>query len=293
MRSSQTEAEHESPLHPWDWGTVLGILVVHLGALWAPFQFSWSAVAVCFLLYCVAGMGITLGFHRLLTHRSYKTPRWLEYLIVLAGSLACQGGPIGWTALHRAHHANADRPGDPHSPSRGFWFAHVGWIFSTPPHKVDPVFRTRMARDLEQHLFYRWLDHTFILNAVVLGVLLGNLGGWPWVVWGMFVRLTLGFHATWLVNSAAHTFGYRLFQTPDRSTNCWWVAILTFGEGWHNSHHAFPQSARHGLLARELDATYMVIRLLARLGLAWDVKMPPKTALPCREGLEFAPQDDR
>lgn len=232
----------------------------------------------CAALYVVSGLGVVLGYHRLITHRSYATPLWLEYVLVAAGSLACQGGPIAWAAVHRMHHAHADRPGDPHSAARSFWWAHVGWLFSRPPHQLAPEVRRRLAHDLEQHRLYRWLDRTFVVNALALGYLLGALGGWPWVFWGMFVRLTLGFHATWLVNSAAHTFGYRLFPTLDRSRNCWWVAWLTFGEGWHNTHHAHPSSARQGLGRWEFDAAYAAIRLLERVGLAWDVKLAAQAA---------------
>ncbi len=264
--------------HPWDWSTALALILVHVGALFAPWFFDWSALAIGVVLYLASGLGVTLGYHRLLAHRSFRTPLWLEYLLVAAGSLACQGGPVGWTAVHRMHHANADRPGDPHNARDSFWWAHMGWLFRQPPHKLDPAVRRRMANDLEQHGFYRWLDATFVFNALALGWLLGALGGWPWVFWGMFVRLTVVFHATWLVNSAAHTFGYRPFDTPDRSTNCWWVAWLTFGEGWHNTHHAHPSSARHGLGRWEFDAAYAAIRLLERVGLAWDVKLAAQAA---------------
>ncbi len=281
---SHIRAGLEGPPHPWDWGTMFVLALVHLGAIFAPFYFSWSALGLCAFLYVVSGMGITLGYHRLLTHRSYGTYRWLEYLIVMAGSLACQGGPVGWTAVHRLHHANPDRQGDPHSAKEGFWWAHLGWLLQTPPHKLNASLRRRLAPDLEQVALYRWLDRTFILNAILLGYALGLLGGWPFVFWGMFVRLTLVFHATWLVNSASHTFGYRLFKTPDQSTNCWWAAWLTFGEGWHNTHHAFPRSARHGLKCWEIDLTYLVISLMQRVGLAWDVKMPPKQAFLANPG---------
>ncbi|MCA9796276.1 MAG: fatty acid desaturase, partial [Candidatus Eremiobacteraeota bacterium] len=265
----------DGPPHPWDWSTALLLLVVHLGALAAGHFFSWSGLAVAVGLVVVSGLGITLGYHRLLTHRSFKTYKWLERGLALAGSLACQGGPVGWVAVHRLHHAHADDERDPHNASRSFWWAHMGWLLSTAPNKLDPAIRRRVAPDLEADPFYRWLDRAFIPQAVLLGYGLSLLGGWPWVVWGMFVRLTFTFHSTWLVNSAAHTFGYRSHPTPDRSTNCWWVAWLTFGEGWHNNHHAYPRSARHGFKPWEIDLTYLAICLLERLGLAWNVQRPP------------------
>lgn len=274
----------DGPPHPWDWPTAIVLWSVHIGALFAPFFFSWSAVAVCLVFYVLSAMGITFAYHRMLTHRSFKCPKWFEYLATCFGAMACQGGPIAWVAVHRLHHGHADRDGDPHGTDKGFWWAHMGWMLSKPPHKLDPTMRTRMARDLESDPVYRWIDRGYILGAVGLGFVLLKLGGWPWVVWGMFVRLTLVYHATWLVNSAAHTFGYRLHKTPDRSTNCWWVALLTFGEGWHNNHHAYPASARHGLKFWEVDMTYQLIKALEKAGLVWDLKMAPERAYQARPG---------
>lgn len=268
------EDVEEGPPHPWDWPTALLLAVVHLGALAGPFFFTWSALAVCLSLYVLTGLGITLGYHRLLTHRSFKCSRALEYGLAFLGSQACQGGPPAWVAVHRLHHAHADREGDPHDIRRGFWWAHVGWILCCPPHKLDPAVRDRVARDLQADGFHRFLDRMFIPNAVLSGYLLSLLGGWPWVVWGMFVRLTLVFHMTWLVNSAGHSFGYRSHQTRDNSTNCWWVALLSLGEGWHNNHHAYPASARHGLARWEVDPTYALLTVLRRSGLIWDVQLP-------------------
>ncbi|MEW6277426.1 MAG: fatty acid desaturase [Candidatus Eremiobacterota bacterium] len=278
------EFDDDGPPHPWDWPTAIVLWSVHVGALAAPFTFSWSGLAVCLVLYAVTAMGVTLAYHRLLTHRSFKTPRWFEYLLTVAGAQACQGGPIGWVAVHRLHHGHSDRPGDPHGADKGFWWSHMGWMMSKPPHKLDPLMRTRMARDLEADAFHRWLDRGYILAAVGLGFLLLKLGGWSWVVWGMFVRLVLVYHATWLVNSAAHKFGYRSHRTNDLSTNCWWVALLTFGEGWHNNHHAYPASARHGLRFWEVDVSYMAIKLFERMGLVWDIKLAPEKAFRANPG---------
>lgn len=276
--------DDEGPPHPWDWPTAIVLWSVHVGALFAPFTFSWSGLAVCLLLYPMTAMGITLAYHRLLTHRSYKCPKWFEYLITFIGGQACQGGPIGWVAVHRLHHGHSDRPGDPHSAAKGFWWAHMGWMLSKPPHKMDAQLRTRMARDLESDPVMRFIEKTYILCAIGLGFVLLKLGGWSWVVWGMFVRLVIVYHVTWLVNSAAHTFGYRLHKTNDRSTNCWWVALLTFGEGWHNNHHAFPASSRHGLKPWEVDVSYLMLLLWKKLGLVWDLKMAPEKAFQARPG---------
>lgn len=282
-RENLTTEEPEGPPHPWDWPTAIVLGAVHLGALLAPFTFSWSGLAVCVVLYALTAMGITLGYHRLLTHRSYKCPKWLEYAISFMALQACQGGPISWTAVHRIHHKRADQEGDPHGAHEGFWWSHMGWMFSQPPRTLDPRVRQRMAPDLEGDPGHRFLDRYFLLLVAGLGFTLYSLGGLSWLVYGMFVRLTLVYHATWLVNSAAHKFGYRSHETRDLSTNCWWVAALTFGEGWHNNHHAFPHSARHGLSWWEVDLTYLTIRGLQRVGLVWDVKLPRARSLEGEE----------
>ncbi len=282
LRKPEPEVEapeaHPHVPHPWDWATALILGLVHLGALAAPWTFSWSGLAVGFVLYVLTAGSITLGYHRLLTHRSYKTPRWVECLLALLASQACQGGPVRWTAVHRLHHKHADQEGDPHGANQGFWWAHVGWMLTQPPHKLDPHLTQRFAPDLYSDPFHQFLERHFLKFVVLVGFLLLGLGGVSWLVYGMFVRLVAVYHATWLVNSAAHMFGYRSHKTRDLSTNCWWVALVTFGEGWHNNHHAFPHSARHGLAWWELDLTWATITAMEKLGLAWDIKLPKISA---------------
>jgi sn-1 stearoyl-lipid 9-desaturase len=258
--------------------TAIGLAVVHLAALgvFVPALFSWSALAVAIALYIVTGFGITLGYHRLLTHRSLAMPRPLEYLATLLGVLATQGGPIEWVATHRAHHAHADRDGDPHDVHRGMPWAHFEWLFRTNKDRLTRSERRRWAPDLEADPFHRFMDDTHVIYTVALGFLLLALGGWPWVVWGIFARTAFTYHCTWLVNSASHAWGYQSFRTNDRSTNNWWVALVAFGEGWHNNHHAFPFSAAHGLRWFEIDMTYGVIRVLRLLRLARSVKIPTR-----------------
>jgi fatty-acid desaturase len=254
--------------------TLLGI---HLAAFLAlvPAFFSWSAiVVVAALWWLTGGIGICLGFHRLLTHRSLKVPRALEYVIATLGTLALQGGPIEWVAQHRKHHAFSDRDGDPHDVNRGLAWAHFGWLYLPNPARLTPLQRQRYAPDLVKDPFYRALDILSVPLQVTLGVLLFVFGGWSWVVWGIFFRLVFSYHATWLVNSAAHAFGYRTYRTGDKSTNCWWVALISFGEGWHNNHHAFPSSARHGLRWFEFDMTWLTIRFLRAVRIARNVKIP-------------------
>jgi len=256
-----------------------GLLVIHLGALCAlaPALFSWPAVITAALLfYATSALGISLTFHRLLTHRSLRVPRFLEYTLALLGTLALQGGPIDWVSTHRKHHAYADTADDPHSILPGFIWAHAEWLYRPNPALVPPSQHIRWARDLFEDPFYRFLERYELPLQVILGFTLLAVGGWPFVVWGIFVRLTLVYHCTWLVNSAAHLYGYQTYRSNDRSTNCWWAALLSNGEGWHNNHHAFPFSARHGLARREIDITWLAIRTLARLGLATKIKLPTK-----------------
>lgn len=270
---------HEEPEipHPWDPPTAAVLGTVHVGALLAPWYFSWSGLFLCLLLYTATCLGITLGYHRLLTHRSFKARRWLEIVLAALAGLACQGGPVTWVAIHRMHHAKADKHGDPHGANHGFWWAHMGWMLTRPPHKLDPTMRERMCGDLLRDPVLRVLDQGHFLWAALSGLLLYAIGGWSWLLWGGCARLALTYHATWLVNSAAHMYGYRSHSTGDLSTNCWWVAMLTFGEGWHNNHHAFPASARHGLGRWEIDLSYLLLRAMERFGWVSDLKGVPSS----------------
>jgi stearoyl-CoA desaturase (delta-9 desaturase) len=271
---SKTALSVEPPPHPWDFRTILVLLTVHLGLLFAPWTFSWSGLAVGLTFYALTSLGITLGYHRLLTHQSYRAKPWLARLLVFFASQSAQAGPAVWVAIHRQHHAHADQEADPHDASRGFWWSHLGWMTVLTPRRLDDNFTKRLARDVLQDPFYAFLDRMFMPLCLVTAWMLYLLGGWSWVVWGVFVRVAAVFHATWLVNSAAHRFGYRSFRTGDLSTNCWWVALLTFGEGWHNNHHAFPRSARHGLRWWEVDVSWLVLSGLQKLGWVEKVHLP-------------------
>jgi stearoyl-CoA desaturase (delta-9 desaturase) len=259
--------------------TLVGIHVIALAALWPGF-FSWPAVGVAVLLgYLSGGVGIALGYHRTLTHRSLRLWKPLEYAAAICGTLALQGTPIDWIATHRAHHANTDRAGDPHDANEGFRWSHFLWMFMPNPDAVRGEGVRHFAPDLVDDPFYRALGRWQLALTFALAAVLYAFGGVSWVIWGIFVRLAVVYQFTWLVNSAAHTIGYRTFATPDRSTNCWWVAILGWGEGWHNNHHAFPFSARHGLRWYELDVTWLTVRLLAFFRLAAEVKLPTAAML--------------
>jgi stearoyl-CoA desaturase (delta-9 desaturase) len=214
-----------------------------------------------------------MGYHRLLTHRGYKTPKWVEYFLTFCGTLALEGGPIFWVATHRIHHQKSDQEGDPHTPREGTWWAHMGWILLGDGLHHDASVLARYVPDLSRDPGHVWLSKYHWVGNVVVGLGLLAFGGIPYVLWGIFFRTTFGLHATWLVNSATHKWGSRRFKTRDDSTNNWWVALLTFGEGWHNNHHAHPTSARHGLAWYELDQNWIGIRTLQLLGLAWDIKL--------------------
>ena len=257
------------------WEIAAGIAVIHAGALLGFFTFTWGAFWAFFWLQWITGLlGITLCFHRLLAHRSFQVPKWLEYVLTLFGTLAIQGGPIKWVATHRVHHAFSDRPQDPHSPTRGFWWAHVLWLFAYDEVLDHPTKFWRYAPELARDPVHRFLEKAQVPLTVLLGIALYAFGGLPVLVWGIFVRAVFVYHCTWLVNSAAHLWGYKTFETNEGSTNNWWVALLSYGEGWHNNHHAYLHSAAHGLRWWELDTTYMTIRALSWLKLATRVRLP-------------------
>lgn len=251
-----------------DWGTAVALLVLHAGAIAAPFYFEWKAVLVAFVLYWIAGgWGICMGYHRLHTHRGYKCSQGLEYFLAVCGTLALEGGPISWVATHRIHHQKSDQPGDPHSPREGKFWSHMGWIiFGEARHNATRMM-SKYAPDLAKHRFYIWLNNWHWVPLLVLSIGLALWGGLPMLLWGLCFRVVAGLHATWLINSATHIWGTRRFATRDDSRNNWWVALLTFGEGWHNNHHAHPVSARHGLAWYEFDPTYYTLRMLESVGL--------------------------
>jgi stearoyl-CoA desaturase (delta-9 desaturase) len=212
-----------------------------------------------------------MGYHRLLTHRGYKTPKWVEYFLTTCATLALEGGPIFWVATHRIHHQYSDHEGDPHSPIDGKWWAHMGWILTGKSMHHDTTTLARYVPDLAKDKFHVWITKYHYVPMIVLGLILLAIGGLPFLLWGVFMRTVVGLHSTWLVNSATHSWGSRRFVTKDLSTNSWWVAILTFGEGWHNNHHAHPVSARHGLRWYEIDMNWYGIWTLKKLGLARHV----------------------
>jgi sn-2 palmitoyl-lipid 9-desaturase len=261
------------------WTNVFFFGSIHAVALLAPWFFSWSALGAMVLLHWLfGGIGICLGYHRLLTHRSFQVPKWLEYSIAILGALAMQGGPVFWVGGHRQHHLHTeDWDKDPYSAKRGFWWSHMLWIFYPSAESFDPNLYRKWAPDLAKDAFYRWLDKYFLLLQVPVALALYAAGGWSFVIYGVFLRAVILWHTTWLINSASHITGYRSFnETGDNSRNLWWTALLTYGEGWHNNHHAHPNVAPAGRTWWEIDTTWWVIQGLQKLGLAKKVVMPPQ-----------------
>jgi fatty-acid desaturase len=265
-----------------NWTTTGIIAAFHVGALAAFFFFSWHRLAVMVVLYVLAiNVGIGMCYHRLLTHRGYQVPKWLEYVMALCATLSLEGGPIFWVATHRVHHQLSDHEGDPHSPREGGWWAHTGWLLVGNALHAQTAVLSRYVPDLSRDRFHVWLSKYHWLPISLSGVLLFGLGfvfgGWKSAVgmllWGGFFRVTLGLHFTWLVNSATHMWGKRRFETRDDSRNSWWVALLSGGEGWHNNHHAHPVSARHGLRWWEIDPNFYGIWILSKLGLARKIRI--------------------
>ena len=256
-----------------NWVTSLFMALFHAGAVAAFFFFTWKALLLAVLLWWISGsLGIGMCYHRLLTHRGYKTPKWVEYGLTICATLALEGGPIFWVATHRIHHQFSDKEGDPHSPRDGKWWSHMGWILMGKSMHHDATTLARYVPDLAKDRFQVWITRYHYVPMIVLGLALLAIGGLPFLLWGIFLRTVVGLHATWLVNSATHLWGSRRFATRDTSTNNWIVALLTFGEGWHNNHHAYPTSARHGLKWYEVDLNWYGIRALKLLGLAKQIQ---------------------
>jgi stearoyl-CoA desaturase (delta-9 desaturase) len=271
-------------------GTITALPFIALGIVcWQVWSdlLRWSDVAVFLIMYVLTGLGVTVGFHRHLTHRSFKTSRALRGLLAILGSVAIEGPVISWVADHRKHHTYSDQEGDPHSPHvghggglrgalKGLGHAHVGWLF-IHTHRGA---RKRYARDLIEDPVISFVDRTFLvwvfagfvaafgLGYAIGGTLNAALTG---LLWGAGVRMLVVHHVTYSINSLCHFFGRQRFPTDDESRNLFWLALPTFGESWHNNHHAFPTSAEHGMKRWEIDPSALVIRGLERLGLVWDV----------------------
>lgn len=254
------------------WSTIVGVTVFHIFSIWALFTFSWQNLAAALFLWWVGGsLGIGLGYHRLLTHRGFKTPKWLEYFLTFCGTIALQSGAISWVTTHRLHHAFTETEKDPHNITQGVYWAHIGWIFQGTAQMQNEAVMNRYSPDLMKDKVHVFMNKYYWLSSVALGAILFAIGGFSMVLWGIFLRTVFNWHTTWMVNSVTHKWGSRRFESRDNSTNNALVAAVSFGEGWHNNHHTYPRSARHGLTWYEFDINWIQIRILEKLGLAKDV----------------------
>ncbi len=251
---------------------------LHLLCLFAPFCFSLTGLALVGAGWFFSTIGITMGYHRLFTHMSFETYRWIKISLAILGTLSWQGGPIRWVGVHRLHHKDSDGPADPHTPRHGFFWSHVVWTLYKDGNGFEPY---KVTGDLQEDKVLVFIDRYFWVPHVLLAIALTVAGYWyggtyyavSWFVYGIAVRTVLVYHGTWLINSATHVWGYRNFQnTGDNSRNLWWIALPSLGEGWHNNHHGKPRSAWHGMRWFEIDVTGRLIWVLAVLGLAWNVK---------------------
>jgi fatty-acid desaturase len=274
----------------------LPISAIHLLSLliFVPWLFSWSGLIIAVLGFPFYGLlGITLCYHRLLTHRGLTLPKWLEHAFAILGVCCLQDSPARWVAVHRLHHRHSDERPDPHTPLVSFFWAHVGWVLVHNREHDRFKFYEQYARDVLRDPFYMWVERNLMwfwiyvahaLLYIFAGLGVGRLvtGNWmgglqlgaSWLVWGVFFRTAFVWHGTWSVNSITHLLGYRNYETRDDSRNHWFVALVAYGEGWHNNHHADQRAAAHGHKWWEFDLTYAVIRLLEAVGLAKDVVRP-------------------
>jgi stearoyl-CoA desaturase (delta-9 desaturase) len=239
------------------------LLVFYVGA---PLE----AVLLCVGTYALRVFGITGGYHRYFAHKSFKTSRVFQFVLAWIACSATQKGPLWWAGTHRRHHRYADAPGDPHSPREGFYYAHQGWVFDSR-WEGTPV---EAMREFTAYPELVWLNKYHWVPPLVLAVACYGIGGFAGLVWGFAVSTTLLWHATYSVNSIAHIFGRRRYETNDTSRNNWLIALLTFGEGWHNNHHYYMASVRQGFFWWEIDLTYYALRALAALGIVWDLRLP-------------------
>jgi stearoyl-CoA desaturase (delta-9 desaturase) len=288
------ETEIDATRPKVEWFRVTPFLLLHVACLsvfWVGW--SWAAVTVAAGLYFVRVFALTAFYHRYFSHRSFKTSRWFQFAGAVVGNCAIQRGPIWWAAHHRNHHRNSDRQQDVHSPSRhGFLWSHVLWFMTRENYRVD----RRMVKDWLKYPELRWIDRFDFAVPVLFGFAVFGLGealrwaapqlqvtGWQMLVWGFLISTVAVYHVTFAINSLAHTCGNRRFPTGDDSRNNFWLALFTFGEGWHNNHHYYPNSARQGFYWWEVDMTYYLLVGLSWLGLVWDLRPVPQRVL--RRGL--------
>jgi stearoyl-CoA desaturase (delta-9 desaturase) len=273
--SKGAEAQTFTPADGWLTRTALVSRTIYWGIHASCLLVFWvgapkTALILCAANYAIRVFGITGGYHRYFAHKTYKTSRWFQFVLAWIACSATQKGPLWWAGTHRRHHRYADQPGDPHSPSEGFYHAHQGWIFQRR-NEATPI---EGIRDFAKYPELVWLNEHHWVPPLVLAVLCYVIGGLPGLVWGFAVSTTLLWHATYTINSLMHVWGTRRYETTDTSRNNILLALLTFGEGWHNNHHYYMASVRQGFFWWEIDITYYILRAFQAVGLVWDLKVP-------------------
>ena len=269
----QNILEFETPRRGPNWKNVVMVASFHLLAIPILWTFSWQNLAALLIgNWIVGSLGVGLGWHRLLTHRGFKAPKWLEYTLSIFATMSMQDPPDKWIATHRMHHKFVDTEKDPHSARSGFWWPQIGWVIWGKAQDHDEATMKKYVPDLLKDRGHVLISRFFYVPIIVSALILFAIGGWTMVVWGVAARVVVGWHTTWFVNSLAHLYGKRPHDTGDLSTNNWFVAILTFGEGWHNNHHMSPTSARHGTEWYQFDMNWMAIRIFEKLGWAKNIR---------------------
>jgi stearoyl-CoA desaturase (Delta-9 desaturase) len=273
------DVPHNDIIYP----AAIPFVLVHLaclGIIWTGF--TVASLALCVGLYLVRMWAITAGFHRYFSHRSFRTGRAFQFLLALLGQTSAQRGVLWWAAIHRHHHRHSDTPHDVHSPRHsGFWFSHVGWIFSPQKNEAD----YSNVKDFTKYPELRWLDRHAYFPAFLLAVGCFFIAGWPGLFVGFFLSTVLLYHGVFAINSVAHVVGSQRYVTADDSRNNWWLALITLGEGWHNNHHHYQSSTRQGFFWWEVDPSYYVLKALSWTGLVWDLREPPRAVVEGQQRL--------
>ncbi len=269
----QNILEFDAPRRGPNWKNLAIVASFHLLAIPVLWTFSWQNLAAMLIgNWIVGSLGVGLGWHRLLTHRGFKAPKWLEYTLSIFATMSVQDPPDKWIATHRMHHKFVDTDKDPHSARSGFWWPQIGWVLWGKAQDHDEATMKKYVPDLLKDRGHVLISRFFYVPIIVSALILFAIGGWTMVVWGVAARVVFGWHTTWFVNSLAHLYGKRPHNTGDLSTNNWFVAILTFGEGWHNNHHMSPTSARHGTEWYQFDMNWIAIRIFEKLGWAKNIR---------------------
>ncbi|GET35290.1 acyl-CoA desaturase [Microseira wollei] len=252
----------------------VGVHLACLAAFWTGVD--PLAIWMCVALFLIRKFGITGGYHRYFSHRSYETSRWFQFILGLLGASAAQRGPLWWASHHRHHHKYSDTDEDIHSAKKqGFYWSHVGWIVSFDYDDYEP----KLVKDLTKYPELLWLERYNVIPTIILAVGCYLVHGWMGLVWGYFISTTILYHTTFAINSLCHVFGTQRYDTGESSKNSLWLALITLGEGWHNNHHRYQLSARQGFFWWEIDIAYYVLLLLSAFGIVWDLKQPPKWLL--------------